>query len=242
MAETQRRYSSRNNRPNKPGINKILNGLIALVVVLIVITAGIIFLGNGGTEKADSTKVGESDSKTKTETDSNEEDSSKSEEIDSKDETEEDGTEGLTTEEVEPTEVEDAAEEPTEDPESNDETTSEGGSVTSTPSNDPLVSESIVNSAWEPVKTSQTGTHASVYDKGHVDWNEKVQAISYATGLATNNMIIWQLSNGGGPQKSIGVVSSNDKQEKYRVYLQWVDGQGWKPEKMETLKTLEGAY
>lgn len=243
MAETQRRYSSRTNRPNKPGkMNKILNALIALVVVLIVITAGIIFLGNGTSEKADSPKNEETESNMESETDSNEGDPSESVETNSEEETEEDATEGLTTEEVEPTEEEVVTEETTEDTESNEDATTEGGSVTSTPSDDPIVSESIVNTAWKPVKTSQTGSHTSVYEKGHVDWDEKVQAITYATGLASDNMIIWRLSNGGGPQKSIGVVSSNDKQEKYRVYLQWIDGQGWKPEKMETLKTLEGAY
>ena len=75
-----------------------------------------------------------------------------------------------------------------------------------------------------------------------MDWQEKIKALSYASGLAEDNMIIWQIGNGGGPQKSIGVVSSNDKVEKYRIWLQWVEGEGWKPEKMETLKTLEGAY
>ena len=53
-------------------------------------------------------------------------------------------------------------------------------------------------------------------------------------------MIVWFLGNGGRPDKSIGVVSSNNKSEIHRVYLQWVDGQGWKPEKMEVLNTLEG--
>lgn len=246
MAETQRRYSSRTNRPNKPrNMNKILNALIAFVVVLIVITAGIIFLGNDTSEKAESPKNEETKSNTDSDTDSNDS-SLESGETTSDEETEEDATEGLTTEEVEPTEEDEASEETTEntteDAESTESTTTEGGSVTSAPSDDPIVSESIVNTAWEPVKTSQTGSHTSVYEKGHVDWNEKLQAITYATGLASDNMITWQLSNGGGPQKSIGVVSSKDKQEKYRVYLQWIDGQGWKPEKMETLKTLEGAY
>ncbi|MET1014096.1 MAG: YrrS family protein [Paenisporosarcina sp.] len=241
MAETQRRYSSRNNRPNKAGnMNKILNALIAFVVVLIVITAGVIFLGNDSPEKAGSAKNEETESKAEVDTDSNVDDTTESQETNSDEETEEDATEGLTTEEVEPTDEEEASEDSSVD--SNEDTSVEGGSVTSTPSDDPLVAETIVNTDWQPVKTSQTGPHTSVYEKGHVDWDEKVQALSYTTGLASNNMIIWKLKNGGSPQKSIGVVSSNDKQEKYRVYLQWVDGQGWKPEKMETLKTLEGAY
>ncbi|MDX1702262.1 MAG: YrrS family protein, partial [Melioribacteraceae bacterium] len=226
MAETQRRYSSRTNRPNKPGkMNKILNVLIALVIVLIVITAGFIFLGNDSSERADSTKNEGTERNTQTKTDSTENDSTDPQESKLNEETKEDPTEGLTTEEVEPNEEEvseETTESNTEESDSNNDPTATGGSVSSSPSNDPLVSESIVNTSWQPVKTSQTGPHTSVYEKGHIDWDEKVQTLSYATGLASNNMIIWQLSNGGSPQKSIGVVSSNDKQEKYRVYLQWV--------------------
>ena len=75
-----------------------------------------------------------------------------------------------------------------------------------------------------------------------MDWTEKLNAIAYTTGLSADKMIVWRIQNGGDPQKSIGVVSSKNKKDKYRVYLQWVDGEGWKPEKMETLKTLDGAY
>lgn len=232
MAETQRRYSSRTTRPNKPGkTNKILNALIGLVVVLIVITAGFIFLGEDEKELANTSKGEETSLENETsenESDNNSEDT-------------EDDTEGLTSEEVEPNpEDEEVTEEASE--ESPEDSATPGGTVTSTPSNDTLVSESIVNTDWKPIGTTQTGKHTSVYEEGHVDWNEKVKALSYTTGLATDNMIIWRLANGGSPQKSIGIVSSNDKQEKYRVLLQWVDGEGWKPEKMETLRTLEGAY
>jgi hypothetical protein len=232
MAETQRRYSSRTTRPNKPGkTNKILNALIGLVVVLIVITAGFIFLGDDEKEQA-ITSNGE-ETNLENETSDNESDNNS-------DETEDD-TEGLTSEEIEPTpEDEEVSEETAE--ESAEESTTTGGTVTSTPQDDTLVSETIVNTNWKSIGTTQTGQHTSVYEKGHVDWNEKVKALSYTTGLATDNMIIWRLANGGSPQKSIGIVSSNDKEEKYRVLLQWVDGEGWKPEKMETLRTLEGAY
>ncbi|MFX3674458.1 MAG: YrrS family protein [Paenisporosarcina sp.] len=224
MAEIQRRYSSKNHRPNKPDrTNKILNALIGLVIFLIVITAGFIFLGDdesANTSNKEETNEG-SDSQTNDDSD---------------------GTEGLTSEEIEePTE--EVTEESTEvAEESTDETSTPGGKVTSTPSDDPLVSESVVNADWKPIGTSQTGEHASVYEKGHIDWNEKIKAISYTTGLAEDNMIVWRIANGGSPQKSIAVVSSNDKKENYRVSLIWVDGEGWKPEKMETLKTLEGAY
>jgi Domain of unknown function (DUF1510) len=38
---------------------------------------------------------------------------------------------------------------------------------------------------------------------------------------------------------SIGTVASKDNQQKYKVYLQWVDGQGWKPTKVEELAEIQ---
>lgn len=240
MANTQRRYTSRSNRPNKPSTNTILNALIGLVVVLIIITAGFIFLGNDEPEKAgdeDSTK----DTESAETADGSQEEAE--EEVDPEDQI---GSEEIAeeTEDSESTEEETASEEETttEEESTTTEDSTTGGTVTSTPSDDPLVSERIVNTAWKPIGTSQTGEHTSVYSEGHVDWNEKLKAIAYTTGLSPDNTIVWRISNGGSPQKSIGVVSSKDKVEKYRVYLEWVDGEGWKPVKMETLKTLDGAY
>ena len=224
MTNTERRYTSRSNRPKKSnGMNKILNALIGLVVVLIVITAGIIFFGNDDNDEADSKNKTE-ETATDLETAENEDEP-------------ELGSEEIGSEEV--TSEEESAEGSTEDDET---TTEDDGSVTTLPSDDESVSDSIDDTAWEPIGTSQTGEHKSVYTEGHVDWDEKVKALAYATGLSADNMIVWRIENGGGPQKSVGVVSSNDKEEKYRVYLQWVDQEGWKPEKLETLKTLDGAY
>ena len=221
MTNTERRYTSRSNRPKKPNrMNKILNALIGLVVVLIVITAGIIFFGDDESEQANSKNETEETASELEDTENVEEPETTSDEI---------GSEEIASED-----------ESTE--ESTESTTEEDGSVTTLPSEDEVVSESIDNSAWEPIGTSQTGEHTSVYTEGHIDWDEKVKALAYATGLSSDNMIVWRIENGGGPQKSIGVVSSNDKEEKYRVHLQWIDQEGWKPEKLETLKTLNGAY
>ncbi len=229
MENTQRRYTSRSNRPNKPNrTNKILNVLIGIVIVLIVITGGFIFLGNDDAEQAKSQK--------------SESDVSQAQD--------EPGATGVpesveSSEDVSSKEIE-SDEENTEKKSSKEETTKKdattGGTVTSKPSDDPIVAERVVNTAWKPVGTEQSGEHTSIYSEGHVDWTEKINAIAYTTGLSADKMIVWRIQNGGDPQKSIGVVSSENKEDKYRVYLQWVDGEGWKPEKMETLKTLDGAY
>ena len=117
-----------------------------------------------------------------------------------------------------------------------------GGTITREDSSDPIVEETVINTSWEPVGTKQKGDHVSVYQKDSVDWKEKVNAVSYATGLDPNNMYVMMIKNGGGPQKSIATVQSKDESEKYRVHMEWVDGEGWKPVKMDVLKTLEGAY
>lgn len=107
---------------------------------------------------------------------------------------------------------------------------------------DGIVSQSIVDEAWEPIPTAQQGAHSSSYDRDSVDWQEKLEAISYATGLSEDGMILWKVKNGGSPQKSIGIISSKDQSEKYRVYLEWVDNEGWKPVKMDVLNTLNFDY
>lgn len=79
----------------------------------------------------------------------------------------------------------------------------------------------------QPIGTSQTGPHTSSYEEGSVDWNEKLKAIRLATGL-DENMTVWKIANGGGPQKSIAEVSPNKQpNEKYTVNLEWVDEKGW---------------
>jgi predicted nucleic acid-binding Zn-ribbon protein len=85
----------------------------------------------------------------------------------------------------------------------------------------------------EPIGTTQTGTHTSSYEEGSVDWNEKLKAIRLATGL-DENMTVWKIANGGGPQKSIAEVSPDGKPgERYTVNLEWVDQKGWKVTSVE---------
>jgi len=115
---------------------------------------------------------------------------------------------------------------------------SEDGEVVTEGGSDSNVIKTIENSSWQPVGTTQTGEHVASYSEG-VDWNEQIKALSYATGLDSGNMTLWFLGNNNqDPHKSIGTVSSKDKSEKYRVYIEWVDGSGWKPTKVEEIKDL----
>ncbi|SDM21196.1 YrrS family protein [Bacillus sp. OK048] len=102
------------------------------------------------------------------------------------------------------------------------------------------VLKTIENPAWKPVGTVQTGEHTTVYDKSSVDWQEMLKAVSYATGLEDSNMTVYWFGrdkvSGNG---YFSTVASKDKSFKYNVYLQWVDGQGWKPVKVEELSEIK---
>ncbi|TWT09064.1 YrrS family protein [Planomicrobium sp. CPCC 101079] len=235
------RYPSRLKK-KKNRSNAILNGMIGLVFVLILITGAFIFLGNNkeNAQELETVQITtESDEQASEEDSGTEEADAEKEATDPEQEQPESASEE--------SEEENAVENDENEADKNSETEQKegtviGGTITSKASNDPIVEETVINTSWEPVKTSQKGDHVSVYEKDSVDWKEKVSAISYATGLQEDNMYIMRIQNGGGPQKSIGVVQSKDQQEKYRVYLEWVDGKGWKPVKMDILNTLEGAY
>lgn len=88
--------------------------------------------------------------------------------------------------------------------------------------------------------TTQTGEHTPVFEEESVDWQEMLKAFSYATGIEQNNMITyWVTSDKTTTNAIIGTVYSKDKQNKYRVNIKWVDGEGWMPTKMEELAELE---
>lgn len=96
------------------------------------------------------------------------------------------------------------------------------------------VKQTIINPAWKPIGTEQTGEHVTVFQKGSVDWTEMEEAMAYATGITRDNMTVWYISN-GGPNKAIGTITANDSEQAYRVYIEWVNGQGWKPTMIEEL-------
>ncbi|RDW21729.1 hypothetical protein CWR45_02320 [Oceanobacillus chungangensis] len=87
---------------------------------------------------------------------------------------------------------------------------------------------------WEPVGTVQTGPHTTTYNEGTADRAELKKASSVATGIAENDMIEWWYEN-GGEQKVIATVSDNAQTATYRVFLSWIDGEGWQPTKVEKL-------
>ncbi|MCW1927049.1 YrrS family protein [Bhargavaea beijingensis] len=218
---------------NRQKSNRILNILIGVVFVLIVITAASIFTGGddraadrGNEAGTEQTGGGSGPDGGKALADEGGEDSDAAGDDKSED--------GETAAEEKDSGADKGGDEPQE--------SDQPGKVIRTPSESGVVDETIVDTSWKPIGTKQSGEHVSVYEKGHIDWQEKVKAMSYATGIPESDMIVWYVKNGGGPQKSIGTVSTGDKSEKYNVHLEWVDGEGWMPVRLDKLNKLEGAY
>ncbi|AND41597.1 MULTISPECIES: YrrS family protein [Cytobacillus] len=209
-------------REKRKKTNIILNSLIAFVIVLIIVVSAKIFLGGNNDQAVPADEQTASESK---QNESSQEDQDNDIEQDkSKDKEKADKESDKEEKEAEENEAEDESEEDKE------QVVTEGGSG-------PDVEKTIENPAWKPVGTSQSGEHTAVYDQNHVDWQEMLSAISYATGIEQGNMTVWFLGN-NGPNSSVGTISTKDQSEKYRVYIDWVDGEGWKPSKVEVLNAI----
>jgi len=89
---------------------------------------------------------------------------------------------------------------------------------------------------WEAVGTEQEGEHTTQFKKESQDWKEMEQAASIATEIDEGDMTTWRIENGGAPDKTIATVSDGNETEVYRVYLTWINKEGWQPTKVEILK------
>ncbi|MGE7912785.1 YrrS family protein [Lysinibacillus xylanilyticus] len=217
MSERQTR-SSRHLQPSRnKKLDKLLNVLIGIVVILIIITATYVFkwqddVGNAAKdEPAQEQKNDGGDGKEKPSKEENNDVSVKDDES--------------------------TKEEPKEEQPS-----SEKDAAIETTSDNPIVDKVITNKDWKPTPTTQTGQHVSSYDDTSVDWAEKVATVTAATGIEKDNMIIWRIQNNGSANTAVATVSTNDKTKMYRVNMEWVDNEGWLPVKLEQLNTLNGAY
>ncbi|SMQ83055.1 Protein of unknown function [Bacillus sp. OV166] len=216
-------------RSKRKKTNIVLNSLIIVVLLLIIFVAYNIFAtGNdNASPKKESTKTEQKDNK---------DEQKESETVTTNDD------DSVTDPAAEEELSEDAA--TTEDSSTSEDTTTPEGAaesqavVTEGDGNSNVV-KATENPAWQPVGTSQTGEHTPVYDQSSADWQEMLNAISYATGLDKGNMTVYWLGRDRSTTNgSFGTVASKDKQQKFNVYLQWVDGQGWKPTKVEELAEL----
>lgn len=104
------------------------------------------------------------------------------------------------------------------------------------PSNDNVIKAYTAD--WKPIGTEQEGPHTTNYDEGSQDRKEIATAAAEVTGLDESSMVTHWVGNGGDQQKVEATISNKDNSQIYRVYLTWVDEQGWKPTKVEQLKQV----
>ncbi|MGE7692971.1 YrrS family protein [Lysinibacillus sp. NPDC094177] len=217
MSERQTR-SSRHLQPSRnKKLDKLLNVLIGIVVILIIITATIVFKWQDDAGKA------EKDEPIQEQKHDNE---------NVKDKPSKEQNNDVTGKE-EKSAKEDSTEE-TQTPEKD--------ATIETTSDNPIVDKVITNKNWQPTPTAQSGQHVSSYDDQSIDWAEKVATVTAVTSIEKDNMIIWRMGNNGGANSAIATVSTKDKTKMYRVSMEWVDNEGWQPVKVEQLNTLNGAY
>ena len=215
-------------RAKRKKTNIVLNSLIVVVLLLIIFVAYNIFAtGNdNASTKKETTKTEQKETVQKDTKQTEAEDVTSSEDksvTDTASEEDELSEETSTTDESAATEDASASEEADESQEVV--TEGDGNGVRETE-----------DSSWQPVGTTQTGEHIANYDKSSADWQEMLNAISYATGLDQANMTVYWLGRDKSTTNgSFSTVASKDNKQKYNVYLQWVDGQGWKPTKVEDL-------
>ncbi|MFE4812313.1 YrrS family protein [Peribacillus simplex] len=226
-----------NQRDQKRKVNKIYNIAITIVSILIVIVAVTIFLSDDGTETkkattepkqiadTDSGKVADKPAGKEEETDSEKEDAVGDSEAKEEDAVKEDSK---ATEEDAEEKAEDGAD---------SEKAGDAELVEVEGSGDGNVAQTYTSEGWKPVGTEQSGDHTTSFEKGSVDWNEMSKAIASGAGIDEGSMKIWWLQNGGSSSTAIGTVSEGDNPKTYRVYIEWVDESGWKPVKVEELKT-----
>lgn len=108
-----------------------------------------------------------------------------------------------------------------------------------TSSSDPNVKEVYTNANWPAYPTAQTGEHVSTFEKGHIDYEEKLKAIFSVLDIDQQNSIVWRVGNNGNAQSAIAVVHSKDKEKIYRVSIEWIANEGWKPIQYEVLNSLQ---
>ena len=88
---------------------------------------------------------------------------------------------------------------------------------------------------WPPVGTSQSGPHTTNYNEGSNDRKEIKEAVSIVTGIHKDDMVELWVGN-GGDQKVEATVSDKAKENYFKVYLSWIDNEGWQVQRVERLK------
>ncbi|MDQ0158706.1 DUF1510 family protein [Alkalibacillus salilacus] len=216
---------------------RLMNVLIWTVILLIIVLIGFWFFGGDDSEEQQGDQTTDQSTESTEDNESNNEnadganESDESNETESNNEEEQGGQEGdensddSTEENSESNNEEDTESDSPEEPTDETVTESDKENVTR-----------VIERDWEPIGTEQEEPHNSEFSEGTQDRAEMEDAIEYATGLSEDNIIFWRLESGGMANHVIGTVTDSNQEEVYRVYLDWIEGEGWQPQKIEELE------
>ncbi|MGE6348699.1 YrrS family protein [Bacillus mycoides] len=94
---------------------------------------------------------------------------------------------------------------------------------------------SQTNPSWKPIGTEQGAKPTMKFKEGTVDWNEMKKAISYAVDVPEGQLIFDFIGN-NGENKAYGNVRDKQSNKKYKVDIDWIENQGWKPVSVQVVK------
>ncbi|OWT47384.1 YrrS family protein [Bacillus sp. K2I17] len=94
---------------------------------------------------------------------------------------------------------------------------------------------SQTNSSWKPIGTEQGAKPEMKFKEGTVDWSEMKKAISYAVDVPESQLTFDFIGNNGN-NKAYGNVRDKQSNKKYKVNIDWVENQGWKPVSVQVVK------
>lgn len=204
---------------------KSLSILLIVGAILVIIMLGMWIFGGNGEEESEEESDQSADS-TEQEENTEGEDTEDDVVIDEGDDSQNDASNEESEEETEDQTTDEEASEDNEEVETEQ----------VEPSDD-NVSEAYTGN-WDPVGTEQEGPHTTNYNDGSQDRIEIDHAASVAAGLDQNSMSTYWVGN-GGDQKVIATVGNEEQAEYYRVFLSWMDNEGWQPTKVEVLNELD---
>ncbi|MED2262374.1 YrrS family protein [Bacillus thuringiensis] len=94
---------------------------------------------------------------------------------------------------------------------------------------------SQTNPSWKPIGTEQGAKPEMKFKEGTVDWSEMKKAISYAVDVPESQLIFDFIGNNGS-NKAYGNVRDKQNNKKYKVNIDWVENQGWKPVSVQVVR------
>ncbi|PFY64522.1 FMN-dependent NADH-azoreductase [Bacillus toyonensis] len=94
---------------------------------------------------------------------------------------------------------------------------------------------SQTNPSWKPIGTKQGTKPEMKFKEGTVDWSEMKVAISYAVDVPESQLIFDFIGNNGN-NKAYGNIRDKQSNKKYKVDIDWVENQGWKPVSVQVVK------